>query len=274
MKALLKRRLSLTTATVAASGILVWTWFQWADRLPYMPFISGWLLFLVILFLAFYNVFKKLPFLPLGSSKVWLQAHIYLGLLSAVMFAAHLSFRMPTGQFEIILACLYVAVALTGVLGLLLTRWLPVRLTSRGGQVIYERIPRLRKEIEQSAETTAMSSISETRAATIAEFYARELKSFFAAPRNLLAHALGVSSPLNRLHASIDNQKRYLSESERRILDQLDDLVRRKDNLDFQASLQFALKAWLFTHIPLTYSLLIFSVTHIVLVYAFSSGAP
>jgi len=33
------------------------------------------------------------------------------------------------------------------------------------------------------------------------------------------------------------------------------------------------LKGWLFVHIPLTYSLLLASVAHIVVVYAFSGGA-
>jgi len=33
------------------------------------------------------------------------------------------------------------------------------------------------------------------------------------------------------------------------------------------------LKTWLFVHIPLTYSLLLFSLAHIVVVFAFSGGA-
>ena len=54
---------------------------------------------------------------------------------------------------------------------------------------------------------------------------------------------------------------------------QIADLVRQKDGLDYHHSLQLTLKLWLFAHIPLTYSLLIFSVVHVVLVYAFSGGA-
>jgi hypothetical protein len=49
--------------------------------------------------------------------------------------------------------------------------------------------------------------------------------------------------------------------------------VRQKDGLDYHQALQFMLRGWLFIHIPLTYSLMIFSVMHIVLVYAFSGGA-
>jgi hypothetical protein len=49
--------------------------------------------------------------------------------------------------------------------------------------------------------------------------------------------------------------------------------VRRKDALDYCGALQAALKLWLFVHLPLTYSLMIFSVWHVVLVFAFSGGA-
>jgi hypothetical protein len=57
------------------------------------------------------------------------------------------------------------------------------------------------------------------------------------------------------------------------VLENLADLVRRKDGLDYHHALQTSLKLWLFMHVPLTYSLMIFSLLHVVLVYAFSGGA-
>ena len=54
------------------------------------------------------------------------------------------------------------------------------------------------------------------------------------------------------------------------MLEKLRDLVAQKHMLDYQHSLQSALRLWLFAHIPLSYSLLIFSVLHIILVHAFS----
>ena len=38
-------------------------------------------------------------------------------------------------------------------------------------------------------------------------------------------------------------------------------------------SLQLALKVWLFVHLPFTYALLIFSIAHLIVVFAFSGGA-
>ena len=43
--------------------------------------------------------------------------------------------------------------------------------------------------------------------------------------------------------------------------------------LPFQYASQRLLKLWLFVHIPLTYSLLVWTVAHIVLVFAYSGGA-
>ena len=55
-------------------------------------------------------------------------------------------------------------------------------------------------------------------------------------------------------------------------LARLGDLVRQKDGLDHQYALQSILKWWLFIHIPLTYSLLIATGLHVVLVHGFSLG--
>ena len=51
-------------------------------------------------------------------------------------------------------------------------------------------------------------------------------------------------------------------------------LVRQKDGLDYHRALQRALKLWLFVHLPFTYALMLFTLFHIVLVFAFSGGAP
>jgi hypothetical protein len=72
--------------------------------------------------------------------------------------------------------------------------------------------------------------------------------------------------------SEFDEVQRYVKKGEREMLDKLRELVARKHLLDYQYSLQSALRLWLFAHIPLSYSLLIFSVLHIILVYAFSGS--
>ena len=107
----------------------------------------------------------------------------------------------------------------------------------------------------------------------MADFYLTDLKDFFDGGRNLGLHLLEIRSPLNRLLNKIKDLNRYLNEAERTALEELASLVRQKDGLDYHYALQLMLKLWLFIHIPLTYSLLLFSLAHIVLVFAFSGGA-
>jgi hypothetical protein len=244
---------------------------RWSVVLPAYAYLTGWVLFAAMILLAIYNARKKLPFLPLGSSEAWLQIHIYVGFFTVVLFLIHLNFRLPTGWFEGTLAWLYLLVTVSGVVGLVLSRVLPRRLATRGGEVIYEKIPALRYALRQQADALALSA--KTNSPAIAEFYARQLSPFLAGPGRFWPHLLESRRPLNAILNDIEEFRRYLSEGERATLEKLRDLVRSRDGLDYHHALQKTLKLWLFVHLPLTYSLMIFSLLHIVLVFAFSAGA-
>jgi hypothetical protein len=49
--------------------------------------------------------------------------------------------------------------------------------------------------------------------------------------------------------------------------------MRKKDDLDFHAARQGLLKAWLFAHIGLTYSLVLLALLHAVVVHVYWGGA-
>lgn len=242
-------------------------------HLPRATYLTGWLLLGLMLVLALYNGRKKIPFLPLASSKGWLQFHVYAGYFSVILFLGHLNFRFPTGGLENTLAALYAAVTLSGILGLFISRAFPNRLTTRGGEVIFEKIPVVRRELGEKARGLALKSVSDVQASTTADFYAKELAEFFTGPKNFWRHLFEVRSPLNRLLKKMEDLNRFLNEKERAVMTEMGNLVRQKDGLDYHYSLQLTLKLWLFVHIPLTYSLLIFSFLHVILVYAFSGGA-
>lgn len=258
---------------IVGSVVLIGGYVLYGDRLPGLPFISGWLLFAFMMILTVYNARKKLPFLPLGSSEAWLQFHIYLGLLTVVLFGIHIAFRPPMGWFDTVLTTLYFGVTVSGLFGWFVSRAIPKRMTTRGGEVLFDRIPAVRRSLHQQVEALALKSVPEGKSTTIADFYVKNLDSFFRTPQNQLKHLFEIRSPLQRRLFQISDLNRFLNEKERAIMDQIAELVRQKDGLDYHHSLQLTLKAWLFAHIPLTYGLLIFSLVHIVLVYAFSGGA-
>ncbi len=189
---------------------------------------------------------------------------------AALLFVAHLRWRLPAGPFEAVLAALFLAVTLSGIAGWWLSRVLPKRLTSAGGEVPYERIPAIRKTLRERAEALVITGIPTAGATTLADFYASRLSGFFSGPANFWSHLLGSRHPLNSLMSELGEVKKYLSHAEKSSAIELAALVREKDTLDLHRSMQVVLKGWLFVHIPLTYGMLAFIAAHVVIVYAYA----
>ena len=232
---------------------------------------TGWLLLVAVLFLTLYNARKKLPFLPLARSSTWLQLHAYVGLFSLLLFLFHIGIRMPSGVFESILAAVYLIVAASGVVGLYLSRTIPPRLARRGEEVIFERIPGFLSRVRQEAEVLVLRSVEETRSSAIADFYDIRLRPFFTGPMNFVSHLRGSPVPLRGLETAMKEMSHYLGKDERKFLDTIGEIVRVKDDLDFHHANQAVLKYWLFLHIPVTYTLLLLIVLHVILVYAYGA---
>lgn len=272
MRRFFQRSLKLL-ALLLAAAVIVRAHARWASEVRHFDYLTGWALLAVILLLTLFNAQKKIPFLPLCSSESWLQFHIYAGLLTGVLFAVHVNYRMPAGLFQGTLAWLYLLVMASGIAGLVLSRAIPRRLSTRGSEVLFERIPSIRRQLRDQIQKLAVESVGASHSPAIADFYMRDLAGFFDGARNFSRHLLEMHGPLNRLVAKMNDLNRYLSQPERATLEQISNLVRQKDGLDYHYAHQFVLKAWLFAHIPLTYGLLLFTAAHIVIVCAYSGGA-
>src|SRR5580765_6984116 len=132
MTSFMRQRWVGWTLVLLASALLVFLHARFRFTMPRISYLTGWLLFGLILALTLFNARKRVPFLPLFSSESWLQFHIYAGLLTALLFIIHISYRVPTGKFQQALACLYMLVMLSGIFGLVVSRTFPRRLTTRG----------------------------------------------------------------------------------------------------------------------------------------------
>ena len=267
------RRAVFTASLIAVSVFIM----VWHARLlathPHLVYLTGWSLLALMLYLTAFNARKKLAFLPLVSARVWLQVHIYLGLLTGLVFLLHSRWRWPTGWFESLLSGLFVGVTLSGIVGWWISRTIPKQLTTVGGEVPYERIPIIRRSLREQAEALVVKGIPAAKASTLADFYAGRLAGYFSGENNFWAHIFGSRRFLNTLLDQLAELGRFLNAEEKKTVGQLADLVKQKDALDFHAAKQFLLRGWLFIHIPLTYGLLVFSFVHVVLVYAYSGGA-
>jgi hypothetical protein len=268
-----RRRIRNGGATMIVVA-LVWLWVRWREReLQPTSFATGYLMLAAIVFLAFYNVRKKLPFLPLGSSTAWLQWHLYVGIGSFAVFALHAGLRWPTGVLETALSIAYLATLASGVVGLYLTRTIPGQLARVGEEVVYERIPALNRQVQHQAGSLMLESVTNSGATTLADFYIARLYDFFHRSRGSRYYLRPTTTLRRALMEEMQNLRRYLSESESTACERLFALVRRKDDLDFHHARQGLLKTWLFAHIGLTYALVVLAVLHGLLALAFRGGA-
>ena len=221
---------------------LVWLWVRALEkRLTPSSFATGYLMLAAVLFLALYNVRKKLPFLPLGSSAAWLQWHLYVGIGSVGVFALHAGLRWPTGILETALAAVYLlhgdertrrAVSdaddpgPTGARGRRSDLRADSRVASAGSRQAGERGARIGRRIRGDDAGRFLR-----RAAV------RLLPSWRA--------GRGISCGRRRrcgesLMDEMQDLRRYLSEHEQAACERLFALVRRKDDLDFHGARQAA----------------------------------
>ncbi len=262
------RRNLLATGLLAALAILGYA--ALSATLAHENFVTGWILASIIALLAAYNLRRNLPFLPLGSSSGWLQLHIYLGFLGVLFFVLHVGIEVPTGPMEIGLATVYGLVAGSGILGFIMARTVPERLSRRGEEVLFDRIPKFRRQLMDRAESLALRAVEETGSTTIADYYTDRLRPFFDGPRNYLGHVLEISRSRHQLLDEMRDLERYLNDNETAILREIAELTRAKDDLDYHYALQSMMKRWQFVHVPLSFALLILVLLHIVVVYAFA----
>lgn len=240
--------------------------------------LTGWLLTLIVGGLAAFGVRRRLPTVPLGRASAWLRVHAYGGFASAAVFVAHACYRpdagfnLPDGPFEAGLALLYIATAGSGMLGLTLVRVVPARLTVRGEDLIFERLPLYRRELRERAEALVLRAAAEAEHTTLADFYTRRLAEFFGAPRHYWHHLVQSRAPLHGLVSELESIQRYLGDREQAIAADLAALVERKDDVDYAAAMQGTLKGWLVAHLAATIALLVFTAAHIAIVYEFGAA--
>lgn len=262
------RNVALTVLVVALLyGVVVWM----ERSLLHSSFFTGYVLIGSLFLLAAFGMRKRIPMIAgIGTASFWMQMHIYVGLGSFALFAMHVGLRIPDGMFESTLAVLYFVVFFSGLYGIWATRTIPRKLTSVGEEVIFERIPMFKRNLARRAHTVVMESCESTP--VLARFYANRLSKFFECRRGLAYMLVPSGRTRRQLIAEIEELDRFLAQKDRHISRELAIMVRKKDDLDYHSAMQGRLKMWLFVHIAITYSLLIFSVVHGILAHAYGGG--
>jgi hypothetical protein len=273
------RRTAQALVIAAISLGLLWLVWIYGNGLRDPRYLDGWMLAGGMSLQLYFHIAIKTASLSPKSTMRWRKIHISLGYLLIPVFISHADFSLPDTVFEWALWAGFVLVTLSGIFGVYLSWSLQAkrRVDERVG---YERIPARRAELAR--EVHAAVAKADPAAAAIAlpappydawimELHATHLSKFFQGQRNLFAHLIGSERPLRRLTEEIDNLSRYVDQRSQEKLAAIKNLVIEKDRLDFTRVYLGLAKGWLFVHVPVTYALIVLSVLHGLVVYAFSS---
>ena len=264
----------------AISSGLFWLVWIYGNGLRDPRYLDGWVLAGGMgLQLCFHIAIKTARQSPKSAAR-WRKFHIFLGYLLIAVFISHSDFSLPDTGFEWALWAGFVLVTLSGVFGTYLAWSLQAKRGIDEG-VGFDRILTRRAELAQAVQ--AVVAMTDPAAAAIGlppppydawimDLYATHLRDFFKGQGNIIAHLIGSQRSLKRLTDEIDSLSRYVDKQSQEKLAAIKTLVVEKDRLDFARVHLGLTKGWLFVHVPVTYALIVLTVLHVLVVYAFSSG--
>ena len=275
------RQAALSLLIAAISGGLFWLVWVYGNGLRDPRYLDGWVLAGGMSVQLYFHVAIKAAGLSPKSAMRWRKIHIFLGYLLIAVFISHSDFSLPDTGFEWVLWAGFVLVTLSGIFGAYLAWSLKTKGRIDEG-VSYDRIPALRAEFARDVQAAVAEADPDAAQialpglphdAWIMDLYTNHLRDFFQGPRNFTAHLIGSQRPLKRLTDEIDSLSNYVDQQSKEKLAAIKDLVVEKDRLDFARVYLGLTRGWLFVHVPVTYGLIALTVLHILVVYAFSSGA-
>ena len=234
----------------------------------------------LMLFAAALSIRKRFPVWRIGRAKIWMRAHLWLGLLALPMMLFHSGFH-ARGALALVLFWLTIIVVFSGIGGAWLQHTLPTRMFREVPfETIYDQIPVIRAQLLAEARNRAgdvMESLAPATGAgaTVVDtlmditdlepqrvrmntFLAGEVEPYLAAeqtPNNGLR---------SREHSSaaFDQLRHDFPERAWPPIAAIEEICEEKRQLDHQARLHRLLHAWLLVHLPVSAALILLSVVH------------
>jgi hypothetical protein len=241
---------------------------QWdaASLLATPEKFTGYALFTCIMALGFFRVRKHLSMLSFIRARWWFAAHTIGGLLAFALYIVHVDSWWPENGYVQLLAALMIAVTISGLIGYVIEKTFPERLTQQGGEILYSQIPEAVFELKNEAENLMLEMNRKTGNDTLARHYTETLMWFFQKPRFVFSHILGSRRAQHWLLQQFVMVNRYLDENEREYNLQLEELARKKLDIDYNYAVQGLMKTWLLFHVPMSALLILTSLWHLLLV--------
>jgi hypothetical protein len=260
--------LGTAVAGAVALGFYLWRYRATPDGLTGGTTVGLWYGVIgsgLMLYAAMLSLLRRVPrWWWVGSRKVWLRGHIWLGSLSGLFILCHSGFRRG-GPVALALWVLLILTLATGVLGLVLQQFLPRVMTTRiPREAPYEQIPHLcdvlrRRADEVVEKAEADANLDAAVKANLRQFYDKEVRPFLAPrynPSAPLAHPLRAEAIFGpeRSVTGLADLKEPLAE--------LETFCDERRQLGEQERLHRLLHGWLLVHVPLSVALLALGLVH------------
>ncbi|HEV8539501.1 MAG TPA: hypothetical protein VGR15_11340 [Bacteroidota bacterium] len=195
----------------------------------------------------------------LGKSQTWVQFHLYAGTLALLLVLMHSGFHIPTGVMNWWLWFLSIWVTVSGLVGVIIQKIVPRVLSSALSiEVLYDRIPALVAQIQESAER-----LVETCTDPVKDFYRKNVAAALVSPRSRAIYYVDITGGIQSRIRQFEYIRRVLSTEEKEKLDKLESMYKTKLEIDAHYTLQKALRWWLYAHVPISFVLLVLIVVHI-----------
>jgi len=272
--------------TVAATALGAAVYAAYAIHTPLpgggtpIGLVFGSLTLGLMLFAAALSIRKRFPIWRIGRTKIWMRAHLWLGLLSLPMMLFHSAFH-ARGLLTIILFWLTIIVVFSGIFGAYLQHTLPTKMFREVPfETIYDQIPVIRAQLEAEAKTRqrdVMQSMAPTDGpgATVVDTLLdiddiqpqmEALERFVAA--EVMPFLSGEQARGTQLgnrewsSAQFDKFRREFPEPAWAPITAIEEICEEKRQLDHQDRLHRFLHAWLLVHLPVSAALILLSIVH------------
>jgi hypothetical protein len=244
-----------------------------------------------------------------GRVYLWLQGHIWLGLISLPIILYHAGGFRLGGDVSAVLMVLFYFCYFSGVAGLLLQHFLPRwMLDNVRHETIYDEIDHVARENLRTARrlirARAPSSAAvaydeelkavplsaeqlerERAAADVREFYDKRVRPYLAwqlrpaPPWRWIVRRYGWKNALRRSSAVLPPGegeftalRQKLPRDQFDLLDQLRNLVEQRRQFDQQKRLHWVLHGWLLIHVPASWAMLLLIPVHAVVALRYAAG--
>lgn len=261
--------LSITAGAIVLLAMAVWIV---KTQLGHASMLTGWTLLASVVLLVLLGVRKRFPMLPILPVRVWTQFHMYTGLFALAVYVMHVPVILASGFYEGSLSFLFLAVALSGLYGVWISRKGAKRLNAVPGEYRFDQFGWHRRKIADRAWDVLQELGDSADVPVLAKYYSDRLQHYFSGKPSLVYVMVPTSFRRRQLLAGLGDMDRYFSSNVKQASGRLAALVRTRDDLDFHYATQLRMRLWLAIHIAMTLAMIVFIVVHVLMVLRFRGG--